>query len=45
MRNTLLKFLKGQNRLARFSSLDDEVGMTLIRNAVTRLTDRTEEKK
>ena len=25
VRNTLLKFLKGQNRLARFSSLDDEV--------------------
>ncbi len=26
VRNTLLKFLKGQNRLARFSSLDDEIG-------------------
>ena len=26
VRNTLLKFLKGQNRIARFASLDDEPG-------------------
>ena len=26
VRNTLLKFLKGQTRLSRFASLDDEIG-------------------